>query len=115
MVKRVLKVPFKHGVSPKIETIVKGIKRQSKTIQRNYVLNDVGALKNKLECEVARRNPFQISKEAKNGANVSVLMKTSFFEFTKLRFVEDIQRHEDILSIENCTRVKVKTEAQSKS
>ena len=80
-----------------------------KIIQRNYTLNDVGALKKKLKHELTRKQDYCLSKEAKNVANVVVQMRTSFFEFTKSKFVH-LRENSEILDIKNIQSAKAPTD-----
>ena len=79
-----------------------------KIIQRNYTLNEVGAIKKKLKHET-RKQVFCL-KEAKDASNVVVQMKTSFFEFTKSRFVQQLREQKEILDIKNVQSAKAPTE-----
>ena len=47
-------------------------KKAGKVVQRNYVLNDVGALKKKVKHE-ARKTEYEIGTEAKDGSNIMFL------------------------------------------
>ena len=110
------KLSLKHNISPKIEQLTKSLKtKRGRTLQRNYTLNEVSALKKKLDCETDRRSNFYMGNEASNGANIQVMMKTSFFEYTKAKFIEDIQASGVVTSVENATRVKVGTETQGEA
>ena len=51
-------------------------KKKGRIVQRNYILNNVAALKKKAKCETSRKQEFAFSKEAKNGSNVGIQMKT---------------------------------------
>ena len=109
------RLPSKHQLSPQIEKIVKNIEGETKnkygrTVHRTYQLNDVNSLRKKLKCETARKTEFAIEKEARNGSNVKIEMKTSFFEFAKARLIQDLQANVDIVSIENGEAVKAATE-----
>ena len=79
--------------------------------QRNYILNDVGALKKKLKAE-NKKHDFAIGKEAKSGSNITVPMKASFFEYVKANFIKEIAENEGILRIENAEGGKAATENQ---
>ena len=91
----------------------KSIKNNQRVIvkQRNYVLNDVGALKKKLRAE-NKKHEFAIGKEAKDWSSITVPMKASFFEYVKANFINEISENEDILKVENAERVKATTENQ---
>ena len=72
-ISKLSRLPFKHVVSPRLENIAKTLTpKPTKTIQRDYVLNDSTALKKKLKWETGRKVEFHLSKEAKNGANVQI-------------------------------------------
>ena len=64
-------------------------------MQRNYVLNDVGSLKKKLKHE-NKKNEIVIGKEAKDGSNITVPMRASFFEFVKANFIQEIENDDNI-------------------
>ena len=40
-------------------------KKKGKVVQRNYTLNDTGALKKKVKFEISRKTDFALGKEAK--------------------------------------------------
>ena len=80
------------------------------TKQRNYVLNDVGALKKKLSHE-KRADDISINKEAKNHSNVIIHMKASFFEYVKANFVHELEQNPSITTIKNAEGVKAATES----
>ena len=80
-------------------------KKKGKVKQRNYVLNDVGALKKKLKHE-NKQQEIAIGKEAKDCSNITVPMKASFFEFVKANFIQDLENNEEILKIENAEGAK---------
>ena len=68
------------------EVSSKDDQKRGKVVQRNYVLNDIGALRKKMSHE-KRKHDFIISKEGKDGSNVILQMRASFFEFTKAKFI----------------------------
>ena len=84
--------------------------KKGKVIQRNYVMNDLGALKKKLRQE-GRKHEFSFVKEAKDGSNAVVQMKASFFDYTKAKFIEEIQQSDDIISVENAEAAKATTDS----
>ena len=84
-------------------------KKKGNVTQRNYVMNDLGALRKKLKHE-GRKNDFIISKEAKDGSNTIVQMKASFFDFTKAKFIDDILKHAEVDGIQNAEAAKATTE-----
>ena len=60
--------------------------KKGHVVQRNYFLNDSGALKKKVR-HANRKDPCNRGTEARDGSNVVVLLKTSFFEHVKGNFV----------------------------
>ena len=74
--------------------------KMGKIVQRNYILNDVGALKKKLKHE-GRKSEFEIGTEAVDGSNIIVPLKASFFEFVKAHMVHDLEEKDDIKCVEN--------------
>ena len=84
--------------------------RKGNVVQRNYTLNDTGALKKKLKWETSRKVDFALGKEAKNGCNISLLMKSSFFEMVKEFFIADLEEVGDIVLVENAEAAKAGTE-----
>ena len=78
--------------------------------QRNYILNDVSALKKKIQHE-KRLVDIEIGKEAKNFSNVTVPMRASFFEHVKACFIKDLLTFPDILRVENVEVAKAATES----
>ena len=87
----------------------KSDKKMGKVIQRNYVMNDVGALRKKMSHE-KRKHDFVLAKEAKDGSNVIIQMRASFFEFTKAKFIDEIQHNDDVSDVQNGEAVKAATE-----
>ena len=77
-----------------------------KIIQMNYVLNDAATLKKKLRNETNRKEPYNAGADAKDGSNVVILMKTSFFEHVKSAFMKDMMNAGDIIKIGNATASK---------
>ena len=65
-------------------------------IQENYILNDAAALRKKLGNETNKKDPYNSGKDAKDGSNVAILMKTSFFEHLKSAFIQDLIKNEAI-------------------
>ena len=78
--------------------------------QRNYTLNDVSALKKKIQHE-KRIVDIEIGKEAKNYSNVTVPMRASFFEHVKLFFIKDLLTSPDIVKVENAEVARAATES----
>ena len=81
-------------------------RKKGKVIQRNYVLNDVAALKKKLRAE-GKKHEVTIGKEAKDASNITVPMKASFFEFVKGNFIDDLANNSNILKIDNAVGTKL--------
>ena len=77
------------------EVSSKDDQKRGKVSQRNYVMNDLAALRKKLSHE-KRKQEFILAKEARDGSNAIVQMKASFFDFTKARFIEELQENIDI-------------------
>ena len=84
--------------------------RKGQVIQRGYVLNDTGALKKKLRHE-SRKEAFTLGVEARDGSNMVIEMKTSFFEYMKSNFINDVTKKDGIESIENAVAAKAQTES----
>ena len=84
---------------------------ENSVIQRNYVLNDTAALKKKIKHETSHKDPFNHGTEAKDGSNVVLLFKTSFFEHMKDNFIQDLMNMEGITSIHNADGAKVNSES----
>ena len=53
---------------------------------------------------------FVLAKEAKDGSNVVIQMRASFFEFTKAKFIEQILQNDDVNDVQNGEAVKAATE-----
>ena len=83
--------------------------RKASVKQRNYILNDVGALKKKLKAE-GKKHEVSIGKEAKDASNITVPMKASFFEFVKAHFINDMLDNVNILKVDNAEGVKAATD-----
>ena len=84
-------------------------KKRGKVVQRNYAMNDLGALRKKMRHET-RKHEFVIAREATDGSNLVIQMKPSFFDFTKAKFIDEIQQNEDIGDVQNGEAVKAATE-----
>ena len=82
---------------------------KGRVIQKNYVLNDTAALKKKLRHET-RKDPFNLGTEARNGSNMVIELKTSFFEHVKAEFIKDLMTKENIKQVENALGAKASTE-----
>ena len=83
---------------------------KGRVVQRNYILNDVAALKKKLRAE-GKKNEVSIGKEAKDASNITVPMKASFFEFVKEHFINDLNENLDIVKIDNAVGTKAATDS----
>ena len=83
--------------------------KTGKIIQQNYVLNDSAALKKKLRNETKMKEPFNTGTDSKDGSNVVILMKTSFFEHVKGNLIQDLLKIDDITKIENAVAAKAQT------
>ena len=83
--------------------------KKGRVIQETYVLNDKAALKKKFSNEASRKEPFNAGTDARDGSNVVILKKTSFFEHVESAFIEDLIKMNDISSIENAVGTKVQT------
>ena len=83
--------------------------KKGRVIHETYVLNDKAALKKKLSNETSRKEAFNAGTDARDGSNVVILMKTSFFEHFKSSFIEDLVKMNAISSIENAVGTKVQT------
>ena len=82
---------------------------KGQVVQRNYVLNDTGALKKKLRHET-RKDPFNLGTEARNGSSMVVEMKTSFFEHVKSEFIKELITQDGIKNVDNAIGAKANTE-----
>ena len=76
--------------------------------------NDTGALKKKVRHE-SRKDPYDQGTEAKDGSNVVVLCKTSFFEHVKNYFVQSLLQESQIKSIQNAVATKVNSESSGEA
>ena len=84
--------------------------RKGRVVQRNYVLNDTAALKKKLRHET-RKDPYNMGTEARNGSNIVMELRTSFFEHVKAKFVNDLLGNDGIKHVENAQGAKASTES----
>ena len=85
-------------------------KKKGRVIQKNYVLNDTSALKKKVRNETSRKEAFNYGTDSKDGSNVVILMKTSFFEHMKACFIQDLRQMDGIIEIDNAIGSKAPTE-----
>ena len=83
---------------------------RGQVVQKSYVLNDTGALKKKLRNET-RKEPFNLGVEARDGSNMVIEMKTSFFEHVKAVFIDDLKKKDGIESVDNAVAAKAETES----
>ena len=82
------------------EIVSKDDRKKGKVVQKNYVMNDLGALRKKLKHE-GRKKEFILAKEAIDGSNAIIHTRASFFEFIKAKFIEDLQEINDIDDIQD--------------
>ena len=78
------------------------------TAKKEYVLNDIEALKKKLD-NCKRSPPLSITNEAVNGSCVTVAFRTSLFEFFKSSFTKEISTDERITRVDPVRRVVADT------
>ena len=65
-------------------------------VKRNYVLYELEAMRKKLSCQ--QRNPaVSIEREAKNGSTINVLVKTSLFEYTKVKLLDALKNDPEVV------------------
>ena len=96
------------------EMSCKDAKRKGKVVQKNYVMNDLGALRKKLKHE-GRKKEYILAKEGKDGCNAVIQMKASFFDFTKAKFIEEIQASQDIDDVKNALAAKAGTDGSGEA
>ena len=73
--------------------------KPAKVIKKPYVLNELDAMRKKLNFQ--HRNPsISIEGEAKNGSTININVKTSLFEYTKARLIEELVAIPEILETE---------------
>ena len=104
----------REAISDKSQEVEKVKTKKGKVKQRNYVLNDAGALRKKMRHE-GKKQEIAITKEAKDCSNITVAMKASFFEFVKAHFINDLEKNEDVLQIENAEGAKAGTESHGEA
>ena len=85
-------------------------KQRGQVIKKNYVLNDTSALKKKVRNETNRKEALNHGIDSKDGSNVVILMKTSFFEHLKACFIQDLRQMDGITNIDNAIGSKAPTE-----
>ena len=102
--------PCEDGGTGEEVSVLNGNPKKGRVIQKNYVLNDTSALKKKIRNESYRKEAFNYGVDARDGSNVVVLMKTSFFEHLKSAYIQDLIKVEGITAIENAVGSKAQTE-----
>ena len=80
----------------------------SNVIKKDYILNDLEAIKKKLDNEYLQPE-IQISSEAVDGANTIISMKTSLFEYAKQFLMEALKQDTRIIKAEAVKKVVAKT------
>ena len=98
-----------HRVSNHDKEVAVTSERRGQVIEKDYTLNDTAALKKKIRNE-SRKEAFNLGIEARDGSNMVIEMKTSFFEHVKGNFINDMFQNKDIQSVENAIGVKAATE-----
>ena len=83
--------------------------KKGQVIQKNYILNDTAALKKKMRQE-SRKEAYNMGVEARDGSNMVIETKTSFFEHIKACFINDLVKMNGIESVENAVAAKAPTE-----
>ena len=82
--------------------------KATKILKKDYVLNDIEALKKKLDNST--RNPsIEISKEAVDGSCVTVGVKTALYEYFKARLMDDFKNHPNICEAKPIQKVVANT------
>ena len=97
-----------------IESQSETLQANGRTIQRGYILNNTAALKKKIRHE-SHRDPYDNGSETKDGSNMVVLLKTSFFEHVKGAYIKDVQCMEGITSDQNVVGTKVNSESSGEA
>ena len=83
-------------------------KKTSKIVKKDYVLNDLEALKKKLD-NAYRKPEIEITTEAIDGSCVTVAVKTSLFEYFKENLVTTLMNDERISKVEPIRKVTAST------
>ena len=78
----------------------KKVGTMAEVVQRNYALNDIGALRKKLNHEL-NKEQYSNGKEAKDGSCFTITMRASVFERVKEGFIEDLTKDNRITKISN--------------
>ena len=102
-------IQMEENVANQGEVVSTTTSMKGQVTYRNYVLNDSSALKKKKRNET-RKEAFNLGTEARDGSNMVIQMKTTFFEHVKSKFIEDMLKHKDIVKVENALGSKVATE-----
>ena len=102
-----------HYVSEKSVELVTPTKkvagRRGQVVHKTYVLNDTSALKKKMRHE-DRKEVYNLGVEARDGSNMVIETRTSFFEHIKAQFIDDLLRVEGIETVDNALAAKAATE-----
>ena len=77
-------------------------------IKKDYILNDLEALKKKLDNEYLSPG-IQITNEAVSGASTTIRLKTSLFEYAKCYLMETLKQDERIIKAEAVKKVVADT------
>ena len=85
--------------------------KSSNVIKKYYILNDLEAIKKKLDNEYLQPE-IQISGEAVEGANTIISMKTSPFEYAKQFLMEALKQDTRIIKAGAVKKVVAKTNFQ---
>jgi hypothetical protein len=83
--------------------------KKGQVVQKNYILNDAAALKKKIKQE-GRKEAFNMGVEARDGSNMVLELKTSFFEHVKSYFIQELAAIYGFESAENGVAAKATTE-----
>jgi hypothetical protein len=83
-------------------------KRATKTVKKDYVLNDMEALKKKLD-NAKRKPEIEISGEAVDGSFVTIGVKTSLFEYLKAFLMENFIKDTRISTVQPIQKVVAET------
>ena len=90
------------------DKVVDGKKKMTKILKKDYVLNDMEALKKKLD-NAKRKPEIEISGEAKDGSCVTIGLKTSLFEYFKSFLMEHFKKDDRISNVEPIQKVVAET------
>ena len=84
------------------------VKKNSNVVKKDYILNDLEALKKKLDNEHLKPE-IKISNEAVDGGNTTITMKTSLFEYCKQFLMETLKKDDRIIKAEAVKKVVADT------